>query len=99
MDFSGFLMIPSAAVITAIWIVGAALMSKRGHGFRAPFLLSYGLGIIFMEPWTIGSWEHVGMFLVMLVMLALWGAIGCLIGGLLAALIVSVGSKLQNCFK
>ena len=99
MDFSGLLMIPLAAIITAAWIVGAAVTSKRGPGFRAPFLLSYGLGVIFMEPWKIASWEHVGMFAVMLVMLAMWIAFGCLAGGLPAVLITSVAGKLRQRFK
>lgn len=98
MDFSGFILIPLAAVITAFWIIGAALLSKRGPGFRAPFLLSYGLGAIFMEPWRIASWQHVGMFAVMLAMLVLQVAAGCIIGGLPAALAVSVGTKLRHRF-
>lgn len=96
MDFSGLFLIPLAALITAVWIVGAGLMSKRGPGFRAPFLLSYGLGVVFMEPWKIGSWENVGTFAVMLVMLALWVACGCLVGGLPAAVIVTIGSRLRR---
>ena len=96
MDFSGFILIPLAAVITAFWIIGAALLSKRGPGFRTPFLLSYGLGVIFMEPWRIASWQHVGIFAVMLVMLVFWVVLGCLIGGLPAALMVSIGSKLRH---
>ncbi len=99
MDFSGLLIVPLAAIITAAWIVGAAVMSKRGPGFRAAFLLSYGLGVIFMEPWKIASWEHVGMFAVMLAILALWVAFGCLVGGLPAALITTVVGKLRQRFK
>ena len=81
MDFSGLILIPLAAVITACWIIGAAVMSKGGPGFRVPFLLSYGLGVICMEPWRIAAWQELGMFAVMLVMLVLWIAAGCLIGG------------------
>lgn len=96
MDFSGLIVIPLAALITAGWLIGAALLSKRGPGFRSPFLLSYVLGVLFMEPWHIGSWQHFGMFAAMLVMLLFSTAVGCLIGGLPAALIVSLGSKLRQ---
>ncbi|KKW92202.1 hypothetical protein [Sphingobium chungbukense] len=96
MDLSGFLLIPVAAVIAAVWIVGAAFISKRRLGFRSPFLLSYGLGVIFMQPWRISTWEHFGMFTIMLVMLVFWVAIGCLIGGLPATLAVSIVRKLRR---
>ena len=96
MDFSGLIVIPLAALITAGWLIGAALLSKRGPGFRPPFLLSYVLGVLFMEPWHIGSWQHLGMFAVMLVMLLFSAAAGCLIGGLPSTLIVSLGSKLRQ---
>jgi hypothetical protein len=55
MDFSGLLLIPLAALITAVWIIGVSILSKSGPGFRSPFLLSYGLGVIFMEPWRIST--------------------------------------------
>lgn len=96
MDFSGLIVIPLAALITAGWLIGAALLRKRGPGFRLPFLLSYVLGVLLMEPWRIGSWQHLGMFAVMLVMLLFSTAAGCLIGGLPAALLVSLGSKLRK---
>jgi len=49
-----------------------------------------------MEPWRIAAWQDVGMFAVMLVMLVLWVAGGCLVGAVPAALIVSVISKLRR---
>lgn len=98
MDFSGFILIPLAAMITAVWIVGAALLSKRSPGFRPPFLLSYALGVFFMKPWYIASWQPLGMFAVMLVMLVFWVAAGCLIGGLPAVFFVSIASKLRRRF-
>ena len=96
MDFSGFILIPLAAVITACWIIGAAVFAKRRFGLRGPFLLSYGLGVIVMEPWRITAWQDLGMFAVMLVMLVLWVAGGCLIGAVPAALIVSIINKLRR---
>lgn len=98
MGISGIIFIPLAAVITLCWIIGSAVLSKNGPGFRAPFFLSYGLGVIFMEPWRIAAWQELGMFAVMLVMLALSVAAGCIIGGIPAALIVSVGTRLRQRF-
>ncbi|WP_293873270.1 hypothetical protein [Sphingomonas sp. UBA978] len=99
MDFSGLIVLPLAALITACWIVGTAVLSKNGPGFRAPFLLSYGFGAIFMEPWKIAAWQELGMFAIMLVMLALWVAAGCVVGGIPAALIVSLATKLRQRFR
>lgn len=96
MDFSGLILLPLAAVITACWIIGAALFSKRGPGFRAPFLLSYASGVIFMEPWRAATWQEAGMLAVMLVMLAIWIAAGCIIGGIPATLAVWVGTSLRR---
>jgi len=96
MDLSGLVLIPIAALITAGWIVGAALLSKRGPRFRPPFLLSYGLGVLLMEPWHIASWQGIGMFAVMLVAIVFSVAAGCLIGGVPAFLIVSIGAKLRH---
>ena len=99
MDFSGLIVLPLAALITSCWIVGAAVLSQNGPGFRAPFLLSYGFGVIFMEPWKIAGWQELGMFAIMLVMLALWVAAGCVVGGIPAALIVSLATKLRQRFR
>ncbi len=98
MDFSGLILIPLAAVITACWIIGSAILSKNSPGFQGPFLLSYGLGVIFMEPWRISAWQELGMFAIMLVSLAVSVAVGCIIGGIPAAFIFSVGTKLQQRF-
>lgn len=98
MDFSGFILIPLAAVITACWIIGASTISKNSPGFRPLFLLSYGLGVILMEPWRIAAWQELGMLVMMLVLLAFWIAAGCIIGGIPSALIVSLSRKLRQRF-
>ncbi|WP_139810205.1 hypothetical protein [Sphingomonas azotifigens] len=98
MDFSGLIALPLAAVITACWIVGASIFSRRGPGFRAPFLLSCAIGVIFMEPWRIGAWQELGMFAIMLAMLTFSVAIGCIVGGIPAAAIVSLAPKLRRRF-
>jgi hypothetical protein len=96
MDVSGLVLIPFAAMLTTCWMLGAAILSKHSPGFRGPFLLSYGLGAIFMEPWRIATWQELGMFTVMLLLLALWVAGGCIIGGIPAVLIVSLARKLRR---
>jgi hypothetical protein len=98
MDFSGFLVIPLAAVITACWIVVAALLSKRSSRFHGSFLLAYGLGVIFMQPWLISSWQDAGMIGLMLLVLVLWVAGGCLIGAIPGMLIVALGSKVRRTY-
>ena len=98
MDFSGLILIPLAAAITACWTIGAAAFSQHTPGFRRPFLLSYCLGVLFEEPWRIASWQHVGMFAVMLIVLVFSVGAGCIIGGVPAALVVSVGTKLRQRF-
>ena len=69
---------------------------KERSGLSSAFLLSYGLGVIFLEPWTIGAWQELGMFAITLVMLALWVAGGCIFGAVPAALIVSLTTKLRQ---
>jgi hypothetical protein len=95
-DFSGLILLPLAAVITAAWIVGIAGFSTRAATLRPPFLLSYGLAVLFMQPWAIASWEHAGMFGMMLVMLALWIAAGCIIGAMPAMAAVALLRRLTR---
>ena len=87
---------PLAAVITACWMIGAACLSKTVPSFRRPFLLSYSLGVLFMQPWLIASWKEAGMLAVMLVMLALWIAAGCLVGAMPAMAAIGLARKLAR---
>lgn len=96
MDFSGLLLIPLAALIAAAWIVGVAALSSRAATLRLPFLFSYCLGVLFMQPWFIASWQEAGMFGVMLVMLALWIAAGCIIGAMPAMAAVALARRLAR---
>ncbi len=94
MDFSGLLLIPLAALITATWIVGIAALSSGAATLRPPFLLSYGVGVLFMQPWLIASWQEAGMLAVMSVMLTIWIAAGCIIGAMPAMAAVALTRKL-----
>jgi hypothetical protein len=96
MDFSGLLLIPIAAVITAAWIVSVAALSSRAATLRPPFLLSYSIGVLFMHPWLVASWQDAGMLGVMLVMLALWIAAGCIIGAMPAMAAVALTRRLAR---
>ncbi len=94
MDFSGLLLIPLAAFITALWLVGVTALSLRAGTFRPPFLLSYSVGALSMQPWLIASWQEAGMFAVMLVMLAIWIAAGCVIGAIPAMAAIALTRRL-----
>lgn len=96
MDFSGLLLIPLAALITATWLVSVATLSSRTGTLRLPFLLSYSAGVLLMQPWLIASWQEAGMFAVMLVMLAIWIAGGCIIGAMPAMAVIALTRKLAR---
>lgn len=96
MDLLGVVLLPLAAAVTACWIIGAAVLSRRRPSFRASFLPFYGLGIVASEPWQVGSAQELGMMVIMLIMLAIPIAIGCLIGRLLGAGVVSVVRRLRR---
>jgi len=96
MDLSGLLLIPLAALTTAAWIVGVAALSSRAATLRPPFLVSYSLGVLFMRPWLIASWQDAGMFVAMLVMLAIWVAAGCIIGAMPAMAAVALTRRLAR---
>mgnify|MGYP003344153901 CR=1 FL=1 len=70
MDAVALLMLPLAAIITATWIIIAAV-AGREPTFRRPFLLAYAVAILLMQPWYVSSWQEAGMALVMLVMSAI----------------------------
>ncbi|MDR6136396.1 hypothetical protein QE361_003401 [Sphingomonas sp. SORGH_AS802] len=95
MDASFLISIPLAALITACWMIGAAIAAKDGPGFRGPFLLSYGLSALFMEPWRIAVWEELGIFAITLVMLVIWVAVGCIIGGIPTTIAVALAKRLR----
>lgn len=96
MDFSGLILIPLAALITSAWIIGVAALSSSAATLRPPFLISYSLGALFMQPWLLASWQEVGMFAVMLVMLVFWIAAGCFIGAIPAMAAVALARRLAR---
>lgn len=94
MDVSGFILIPLSALITASWLIGAALLSESNPRLKLPFLLSFTLGVLFMEPWLVTSWPQAGYFAFQLVLVGVWTAFGWLFGGLAAAILTGVAAKL-----
>ncbi len=95
MDFTGLLMLPLAAITTAAWVIGGAVL-RRESTFRGPFLFSYSLAVLLMQPWQISSWQEAGMTVVMFIMAAIPVACGCAAGGLSAVLIVSLVRRLGH---
>lgn len=96
MDLSGLLLIPLAALTTSTWLVGVATLSSRARTLRPPFLLSYSVGVLFVQPWLIASWREAAMFAVMLAMLAIWIAAGCIIGAMPAMAAIALTRKLAR---
>ncbi|WP_093664536.1 hypothetical protein [Sphingomonas gellani] len=96
MDISGLLLTPLAALITAMWIVGVRALSSHVPTLRPPFLLSYILGVLLMQPWYTASWRDFGMFAVMLVVQALSIAVGCIIGAVPAMAAVALTRRLAR---
>lgn len=93
MDVSGLLLIPMTAPIAALWI-GVAALSSKAPTLRLAFLLSFGLGVLSMQPWLIASWQQAGMFVVMAAMLPIPIAVGCLIGTMAAMAAIAVARRL-----
>lgn len=88
-------MLPLAAITAAAWVIGGAVL-RRGPTFRGPFLFSYFLAVLLMQPWQIASWQEAGMTVVMLIMAAIPVACGCGAGGLSAVVIVSLVRRLAH---
>lgn len=98
MDFSGIIIIPLSAAITAVVMIGTALLSRRSVGFGLPFGLSFLLGVILLQPWlmirSLSDLSELPMIFLMFALVALWVAAGCLIGGVPTAIAIAIGSKL-----
>lgn len=52
-----------------------------------------------MQPWLVASWQDAGMMGVMLVMLLLSVAAGCVIGAIPSMLFVTLGGKARRYLK
>ena len=87
MDFSVILVLPFAAVVTFIILIGAALLSRPTPRLIWPFAISVFTSV----PVFIGLPElaTIGFWLFSLVGLALWAAFGTVIGKLAAWLVLS----------
>lgn len=90
MDFSFILIIGLSAILASAWMIFAEVTARRVSIFRQPFVIAYLLGIALMQPWRIASAEDAGMSAMMLVLMALWVAIGWIIGAIPTALILSI---------
>jgi len=73
-----------------------AALTDRSATLRVPFLLSYGLGTLLLQPWSVDSWQQLGMLAVMLLMLLLWTAAGCVVGAVPAMIFVALARRLAR---
>ncbi|MBB5984197.1 hypothetical protein [Sphingobium lignivorans] len=90
MDFSFILVIGLSAILASASMIFAEVTSRRVSIFRLPFFAAYLLGLVLMQPWRVTSAEEAGMSAMMLVFMALWVAIGWIIGAIPTALILSI---------
>jgi hypothetical protein len=90
MDFSFILVIGLSAILASAWMIFAEVTSRRVSIFRLPFIIAYLLGIALMQPWHVTSAEEAGLSAMMLFFMALWVAIGWIIGAIPTALILSI---------
>lgn len=95
MDFTGLLTLPLAAISAAAWVIGSAVLRRRPT-FRGPFLFSYLLAVLLMQPWQIASWQEAGMAVVMFIVAAIPVACGCAAGGLSAILLISLTRRIAH---
>ena len=92
--FSAFVVIPLSALLASAAIIGAALASRPPPPFRWTFFTSFVLALLFLQPWRDAtSLAHAGMSAAMLVMIALWVALGHILGAIPAAVLVYLGRK------
>jgi len=99
MDFSFVLVIGLAAILMSALMIFSEVTSRRSSNFRLVFCISYFAGLALMQPWRVTSAEEVGMSAMMLIFIALWIAIGCIIGGVPTALAISIVRWTISVFK
>ncbi len=88
MDFSGFLVIPLAALVSALTIIVMASVPKwrARRWFPVSAGLSIFLGVLLMQPWQALSLHEWKMLPIGLGLVAIWALMGCLIGAIPALL-------------
>jgi hypothetical protein len=89
MDVSFILVIGLSAVVTSGLMIFSEVTSRRGSTFRLAFGISSLAGFLVMQPWRAASPEEAGVSLMTLIFIPLWAAIGCVLGAIPAALVIS----------
>lgn len=89
-DFSFILVIGLSAILMSGLMIFSEVTRRRGSSFRLAFGISYLLGLLLIQPWRIASPEEAGMSAMMLMFMAIWVAIGCIIGAAPTAFAISV---------
>jgi len=90
MDFSFIPVIALAAILMSIFMIFSEVASRRSSNFRLAFGISYLAGLALIQPWRVTSAEEVGMSAMMLIFIALWVAVGSIIGGVPTAFAISI---------
>ena len=81
--FAGFLILPFSAFVAFIMLVGAEVAGRSRPRLIGPFACSSLIAVVALFPLPAAS--EIGIWLFMTSMVVLWsGAIGTVIGGLLA---------------
>lgn len=97
MDFSGLLIIPLSAIVSALVLVGAAAASRERPRLLFPFLFSFGLSIAILQPWRgLYSVSDYGLSAMMLGLIALWVAMGTVLGAAPALLAIAAAKKIRS---
>ena len=91
MDFAAILIIPAASIVTTVLLVAGAILSPRLASLRLAFVVSFVVSIALLTPDVPSEWP---MGLLMVALLALWVAAGCIFGGIAGLLVVAAGRKI-----
>lgn len=86
MDISFILIIAASAILISGMMVYAEVTRRRRSIFRLTFGVSYLLGLALMQPWQVTSPQEAGMSVMMLIFMAIWVVIGCIMGAVPTAI-------------
>lgn len=90
MDFSGFLVIPVAALIAVFTVIATTVVPRWRvrRWFPIAVCLSILIGAIMMQPWQALTMHEWAVLPVGFSLIVIWAVIGSLIGGTAALLVV-----------
>lgn len=92
MDFSIILLLPFSALVAFVAVLAFAVLKRPWPRLAWPFLLSLLAATPVFAGWP---WEN-PVWLLSLMIVAIWAAIGTVVGGLLAFLLIAVGGLIRR---